>query len=64
MESIRPWISRHPLSSYCLGAFALSWGGVLVAIGGPSGLLSSELTGPTLAIGIATTLLGPLIARL
>ena len=62
MESIRHWILRHPLSSYYLAAFAISWGGVVVAIGGPSGLLSRELTGPTFAIGIATTLLGPPIA--
>ncbi len=62
MKSIRSWISRHPVASYYVGAFAISWGGVLVAIGGPSGLLSKELTGPTLAIGIATTLLGPPIA--
>jgi CAAX protease family protein len=62
MKSTKPWISRHPLFSYYLGAFAISWGGVLVAIGGPSGLLSREPTGSTLAIGIATTLLGPPIA--
>lgn len=59
---IRSWISRHPLSSYYLTAFAISWSGVVVAIGGPSGLLSREVTGPTLAIGIAATLLGPPIA--
>ncbi len=62
MKSIRLWISRHPLFSYYLAAFAISWGSVLLAIGGPSGLLSRELTGPTLAIAIATTLVGPPIA--
>jgi membrane protease YdiL (CAAX protease family) len=62
MTAIRPWIARCPLSSYYLGAFAISWTGVLVAIGGPSGLLRRALTGPTLATGIATTLLGPPIA--
>jgi membrane protease YdiL (CAAX protease family) len=55
-------ISRHPVFSYYVIAFAISWGSVLLAIGGPWGLLSRELTGRTLGIGIAATLLGPAIA--
>ena len=62
MNASRLLIARYPVFSYYLLAFAISWGSVLLAIGGPSGLPSRELTGATLAVGIATTLLGPPIA--
>lgn len=62
MECLRPWISRHAVLNYYLGAFAISWGGTLIAIGGPSQLLSGQ---PTTAVGtmvIMATVLGPAAA--
>jgi membrane protease YdiL (CAAX protease family) len=62
MKSIRPWISRNPVLLYYLGAFAISWGGTLIAIGGPSQLLSGEATAAVGAIVIMATVLGPAAA--
>jgi len=62
MESIRTWVSRHPVLSYYLGAFGISWGGTLIAIGGPSQLLSGEATAAVGAIVIMATVLGPAAA--
>ena len=62
MKTIMPWISRHPVLSYYLGAFAISWGGTLIAIGGPSQLLAGEATAAVGAIVIMATVLGPAIS--
>ena len=62
MKSTMPWISRHPVVSYYLGAFGISWGGTLVAIGGPSQLLSGEATAAVGALVIMATVLGPAAA--
>lgn len=55
MKTVMPWISRHPVLSYYLGAFAISWGGTLMAIGGPAHLLSAEATAAVGAIVILAT---------
>lgn len=62
MKRIMPWISRHPVLSYYFGAFAISWGGTLIAIGGPSQLLAGEATAAVGAIVIMATVLGPAIS--
>jgi membrane protease YdiL (CAAX protease family) len=41
METIRAFIRGHPVASYFAMTFTISWGGVLLVTGGPSGL-----TGP------------------
>jgi hypothetical protein len=38
MTTITAFIERHPLLTYYTLTFVISWGGVLFAIGGPSGL--------------------------
>jgi membrane protease YdiL (CAAX protease family) len=38
MTTIKAFIRRHPLVSYFALTFAISWGGVLLVIGGPGGI--------------------------
>lgn len=38
MSTIKTFIKRRPVLTYFALAFAISWGGVLLAIGGPSGI--------------------------
>ena len=38
MTTITAFIKRHPLVTYYVLTFAISWGGMLLAIGGPGGL--------------------------
>lgn len=59
MNDARSWIGRHPVVCYYLGAFAISWGGTLIAIGGPCHLLQGEATARVGAVVIMTTVLGP-----
>lgn len=62
MSRTIPWMSRHPILAYYFGAFAISWGGTLIAIGGPSQLPAGEATAAVGAIVIMATVLGPAIA--
>jgi len=63
MRDIMQFVKRQPVLSYYLLTFAISWGGVLVVIGGPARLVgtpdASRFTGVLL-----TTLAGPPLASL
>lgn len=72
MSTIEGFIKRHPVPTYYALRFAISWGGVLLVIGGPSGILGTEgrfetflptvilalLAGPSVAGVLLTVLVG------
>lgn len=35
---MRTFVTSHPVVSYYVLTFAISWGGILLVIGGPAGL--------------------------
>jgi membrane protease YdiL (CAAX protease family) len=65
MKTIKTFIKRHPLLSYFALAFAISWGGIILAVGfGPGGFSATpqqfRMTAPYAAI--PAMLLGPSVA--
>ena len=63
MTTIKALIKRHPLLSYFALTFAISWGGVLLVIGGPSGIPGTkEQIETLLPFVILAMLLGPSVA--
>ena len=64
MTTINAFAERHPLVAYYTLTFAISWGGMLLAIGGPGGLLGAR-DQPDRLMGIAFSLMaGPSVAGL
>jgi hypothetical protein len=64
MWAIEAFIKRHPLPTYYTLTFVISWGGMLLVIGGPSGLPGSPEQADRL-MGIAFSLTaGPSAAGL
>jgi uncharacterized protein len=62
VSSIRTLIRRHPVVSYYAFVFAVSWGGIIIAIG-PGGFIGTTATAHTqLWVGGPISLLGPSIA--
>ena len=63
MKTIRVFIQRHPALTYFALAFAISWGGVLLIIGGPGGIPGTPEQFRTLVplMGLAM-LAGPSVA--
>src|SRR5215204_916287 len=71
MKSIKAFVERHPLLSFYALAFAITWGGLIMVVGGPSEILGSPekfetrfglvllawLAGPTVASILMTGLL-------
>jgi membrane protease YdiL (CAAX protease family) len=42
MTAIKAFIKSHPLLSFYALAFAISWGGILLMVGGPGGILGTK----------------------
>ena len=63
MTTIKALIKRHPLLGYFALAFAISWGGVLLVIGGPGGIPGTKEEFETLLpFVILAMLAGPSVA--
>ena len=54
MTAIKALITRHPVPVYFALTFAISWGGVLLVIGGPGGLWAPH-SGSSLAFDLLET---------
>jgi len=65
MTTILAWIKRHPVPIYYITAFAISWGGVLLVIGGPGAIPGApDELDRLLPIAILAMVAGPSIAGL
>ena len=65
MSTIMSFIKKHPLLTYFALTFTISWGSVLLVIGGPSKMLvTREQIETLLPIVILTMLVGPTVACL
>lgn len=63
MTTIKAFIKRHPLLTYFALAFAISWGGALLVIGGPSGIPgTTEQFETLLPFVVSAMLAGPSVA--
>ncbi len=63
MTTIKTFIKRHPVLTYYALTFAISWGGVLLIIGGPDAIPSpSEQAMKLLPVAILVMLVGPSVA--
>jgi len=61
MTAIKAFIKRHPVLTYFALTFAISWGGMLLVIGGPGGLPGTQEQFETLLpIAILALLAGPI----
>ncbi len=62
MSTIEPFIKRHPVPAYYALVFAISWGGMLMAVG-PSGFFSTKANPVALAQFVyLAALAGPSVA--
>ncbi len=65
MTILKVFLMRHPVSTYFILTFAISWGGVLLVIGGPGGIPgTTEQFQRLLPMAIVAMLAGPSVASL
>jgi membrane protease YdiL (CAAX protease family) len=65
MTTIKAFIKSHPLLSFYAIAFAVSWGGLIMVVGGPSEILGTpELLGTRFALVMLAWLAGPSVASI
>ena len=65
MTTIRAFVKSHPLLSFYALAFAITWGGLIIVVGGPSEVLGSpELLGARFAFVMLAWLAGPSVASI
>jgi uncharacterized protein len=64
MKTIKAFIKRHPLLSYFILAFAISWGGILIAVGlGPGGFSATpQQLQMAVPYAVPAMILGPSVA--
>jgi len=64
MKTIKAFIKRHPLLSYFVLAFAISWGGILIAVGlGPGGFSATpQQLQMAVPYAVPAMILGPSVA--
>src|ERR687897_2641979 len=63
MTTIKAFIKRHPALSFYALAFAITWGGLIMVVGGPSEILGTpELLGTRFALVMLAWLAGPSVA--
>src|SRR5215217_9279895 len=63
MKTIKAFIKGHPLLSFYALAFVITWGGLIMAVGGPSKILGSpELLGTRFSFVMLAWLAGPSVA--
>lgn len=60
---VRAFIKQHPVLTYYVLAFAISWTGILIAVG-PAGFLSTTGSSPGFVLVGFASLLGPSVAGL
>jgi uncharacterized protein len=61
--TVKAFLQRHPALTYFTITFLLSWGGILLVIGGPGGIPgTSETTERLLSSAILAMLVGPSVA--
>ena len=54
-------VKQHPILTYYVLAFAISWGAILLIVG-PGGFLTTTSTSPSFALAGFASLLGPSLA--
>jgi uncharacterized protein len=65
MTTIKAFIKGHPLLSFYALAFAITWGGLIMVVGGPSKILGSpDLLGTRFAFVMLAWLAGPSVASI
>lgn len=64
MKTVKAFINRHPVLSYYALAFAISWGGILIAVGlGPGGFSATpEQFQTVVPYGVTAMVVGPSVA--
>ena len=63
MTTIKAFITRHPVPAYFVLTFAISWGGVLLVIGGPGGIPGGTAQNdPLFPFVVLAMLAGPSVA--
>jgi uncharacterized protein len=65
MATIKTFVKRHPVATYYAITFAISWGGMLLVIGGPGGIPGTpEQFARLMPLAVPVMLVGPTVAGL
>src|SRR5215208_5476933 len=65
MKTIKAFVERHPLLSFYALAFAITWGGLIMVVGGPSEILGSpEKFETRFGLVLLAWLAGPSVASI